>query len=287
VTIQYQGNYLHGISLKSIGPRHYAESKPMKFKTSAWVIVIALLIAAVHRLAVDHARRLVSVAPYTLSPRVETTEALDTPQVLTDEDSGPVAVSVKDKPDDVVNNAAWSLVADTAHSCMWEGIDPSYRTETLMEAAGRIEAAGRPERVHWSRSVQSGNPPPPNEVIVIGTDQYHRDSEGPWQKDAEDGIRYVVLINQMSMGFWQEALKKDLKLIRRDIVDGSPTFKYEALIHPDGVIARDSIVDIWIGIKDGLPRKYLRRPLQKPLAQFIERDTFTCSYGNVQIEAPI
>ena len=262
----------------------------MKFKTSAWVILIALLIAllghAVRWSAQYRVRRLLSVERYTLPPHGETTEARDTPQVLTDEDSGPVAVSVKDNPDDVVDKAAWSLVADTAHSCMWEGIDPGYRTETLMEAAGRIEVSGRPERVHWSRSVQSGNPPP-NEVLVIGTDQYHRDSDGPWQKDAEDGIRYVVLINQMSLGFWQEALKKDLKLIRRDVIDGSPTFKYEALIHPDGVIARDSIVDIWIGIKDGLPRKYLRRPLQKPLAQFIERDTFTCSYGNVQIEAPI
>jgi hypothetical protein len=282
VSIQYQGNQRHWISLKSIRPKHYSESKPMKFKTSAWVILIALLIAAAHRLAQDHARRLVKFEPLTWSPRVETTETLDTPQVLTDDDSGPAAVSVKDNPDDVVNNAAWSLVADTAHSCMWEGIDPSYRTETLMEAAGR------PESVHWSRSVRSGNPPPPNEVIVIGTDQYHRDSDGPWQKDAEDGIRYVVLTNQISMGFWLEALKKDLKLIRRDVIDGSPTFKYEALIHPDGVITRDSIVDIWIGIKDGLPRKYLRRPLQKPLApQLIERDTFTCSYGDVKIEAPI
>ena len=254
----------------------------MKFKTSACVILIALLIAAVHRTVQHYGRRLPSVEPRARwYPRVETTEAMDTPQVLMDEDSGPVAVSVKDTPDEVVNKAAWSLVADPAHSCVWEGIDPSYRTETLMAVAGR------PERVHWSRSVQSGNPPPPNEAIVIGTNQYHRDSDGPWQEDAEDGSRYVVLINQISMGFWLESLKKDLKLIRRDVIDGSPTFKYEALIHPDGFITRDSIVDIWIGIKDGLPRKYLRRPLQKPLSQRIERDTFTCSYGDMEIEAPI
>jgi hypothetical protein len=282
---QYQRNHLHGISFKSIWPKHYAESNPMKFKTSAWVILIALLIELLGHAAQWSAqyrvRRSLSVEPSAWSARVETTEALDVPQILTDEDSGPVAVSVKDNPDDVVNKAAWSLVADTAHSCVWEGVDPSYRTETLMAVAGQ------PERVHWSRSVQSGNPPPPNEVIVIGTDQYHRDSDGTWQKDAEDGIRYVVLTNQISMGFWLEALKKNLKLIRRDVIDGSPTFKYEALIHPDRVITSDSIVDIWIGIKDGLPRKYLRRPLQKPLPPRIERDTFTCSYGEVEIEAPI
>jgi len=258
----------------------------MKLKTSAWVILIALLIAllvhSVHWYAQDRVRRSLSVEPRGWSSRVETTEALDTPQVLMDEDSGPVAVSVKDNPDDVVNKAAWSLVADTAHSCVWEGVDPSYRTETLMAVAGR------PERVHWSRSVESGNPPPPNEVIVIGTDQYHRDSDGPWQKDAEDGTHYVVLINQISMGFWLESLNKGLKLIRRDVIDGSPTFKYEVLVHPGGRFTRDSILDIWIGIKDGLPRKYLMRPLKKIFnPQLIERDTFTCSYGDVPIEAPI
>lgn len=226
----------------------------MKLKTSAFVILIVMLIAITLR-----PRRHVAWRPITIEPRVERTEALDTPQVLKDEDIGPVSVSVKDNnPDDVVNNAAWSLVADTVHSCAWEGVDPSYRAETLMEVAGR------PASVHWSRSVQSGNPPPPNEVIVIGTDQYHCDSNGPWQKDAEDGSRYVVLINQTSMGFWLDSLKKDLKLIRRDVIDGLPTFKYEALVHPDGFITRDSIVDIWIDIKDGLPRKYLGALYRNP-----------------------
>ncbi len=237
----------------------------MKFKTSACVILIALLVHAVHWYAQDRVRRLLSVEPRGWSSRVETTEALDTPQVLMDEDGGPVAVSVKDNPDDVVNKAAWSLVADTAHSCVWEGIDPSYRTETLMAVAGR------PERVHWSRSVQSGNPPPPNEVIVIGTDQYHRDSDGPWQKDAEDGTHYVVLINQISMGFWLESLNKGLKLIRRDVIDGSPTFKYEVLVHPSGRFTRDSILDIWIGIKDGLPRQVSNASAEKNLQPTTDR----------------
>jgi hypothetical protein len=254
----------------------------MKLKASAYVILVALLITpvAMRWYARDHVRRLLSVEPPGWSTRVETSEALDVPQVLTDEDIGPVAISVKDNPDDVVNKAAWSLVADTAHRCAWEGINPSYRTETLMEVAG-------PDHVHWSRSVQSGNPPPPNEVIVVGTNQYHRDSDGPWQKDAEDGTHYVVLINQISMGFWLESLNKGLKLIRRDVIDGSPTFKYEVLVHPSGRFTRDSILDIWVGIKDGLPRKYQMRPLQKPLPQLIERDTLTCSYGDVNIEAPI
>jgi hypothetical protein len=50
------------------------------------------------------------------------------------------------------------------------------------------------------------------------------------------------------MGFWLDSLRKDLKLIRRDVIDGLPTFKYEALVHPDGFITRDSIVDVWISI---------------------------------------
>src|ERR1035437_3141379 len=256
----------------------------MKLKTSAWVILIALLIEllvhAVRWSAQDRVRRLLSVEPR--AARVETSEALDTPQVLMDEDIGPVAVSVKDNPADVVNKAAWSLIADTMHSCTSERIDPSYRAETLMEVAG-------PDRVHLSRSVQSGNPQPPYEVIVIGTDQYHRDSDGPWQKDAQDGSHYLIVMHQMPIGFFLGSQNKDLKLIRRDVIGGSPTFKYEVVVHPGGVITRDTILDIWIGIKDGLPRKYLMRPAEKIFnPQLIERDTFTCSYVDVpNIEPPI
>jgi hypothetical protein len=120
----------------------------MKLKTSAFVILIVMLIVITLR----H-RRHVAWKPITIEPRVETTEALDAPQVLRDEDVGSVSVSAKDNPDDVLNKAAWSLVADTAHSCAWEGVDPSYRTETLMEVAGR------PASVHWDL--------PPTTVVAL------------------------------------------------------------------------------------------------------------------------
>lgn len=256
----------------------------MKLKASACVILVALLIApaAMRWYAQDRVRRLLSVEPRAFSPRVETSEALDVPQVLTDEDIGPVAISVKDNPAEVVNKAAWALVADNMRSCTSERIDRGSLGETLMEVAG-------PDRVHLSNRQSGGNSPPPYEVIVIGTNQYHRDSDGPWQQDAQDGSHYTIVMHEMPIGFSLGFQNKDLKLIRRDVIGGSPTFKYEVLVRPTGVITRDTILDIWIGIKDGLPRKYLMRPAEKIFnPQLIERDTFTCSYVDVpNIEPPI
>jgi hypothetical protein len=263
----------------SIRPRHYGESKPMKLKASAYVILVALLIApaAMRWYARDHVRRLLSVEPSAWSDRVETSEALDVPQVLTDEDIGPVAISVKDNPAEVVNKAAWALIADNMHSCTSERIEGSL-AETVFHVAG-------PNRVHLLNRPSDSQPP--YEVIVIGTNQYHHDSDGPWQKDAQDGLHYLIVMHQIPLGFFLGSQNKDLKLIRRDDIGGSSTFKYEVLLHPAGVITRDTILDIWIGIKDGLPRKYLMRPLEKIFTR-TERDTFTCSYGNVpDIEPPI
>lgn len=252
----------------------------MKRRASAYAILVVLLIApvAVQWYARYRLKKLLSVDPFASSTRVETSEALDVPQTLTDEDIGPVAVSVKDNPAEVVNNAAWALIADNMHSCTSERIDGSV-AETVFHVAG-------PDRVHLLNR-QSGNSQPPFEVIVIGGDQFHRDSDGPWQKDAQDGSHYLIVMHQMPVGLWLGSQNKDLKLVRREDIDGSSTFKYEVLIHPPAVITQDTILDIWIGIKDGLPRKYQMRPLKKVFTR-IERDTFTCSYRNVpEIDPPI
>ena len=134
----------------------------MKLKTSACVTMVALLIApaAIQWSARNRVRRSLSVEPR--AARVETSEALDVPQVLTDEDIGPVAISVKDNPAEVVNKAAWALIADSMHSCTSERIDGGL-AETVFHVAG-------PDRVHLLNR-QSGTSQPPYEVIVIGTDQ--------------------------------------------------------------------------------------------------------------------
>jgi hypothetical protein len=144
----------------------------MKLKTSACVILVTVLIAAIVRSTGHHVPSMMPArGPIASEPRVGTSEALDVPQVLTDEDIGPVAISVKDNPAEIVNKAAWALIADNMHSCTSERIDRGSLGETLMEVAG-------PDRVHLLNR-QSGNSQPPYEVIVIGTNQYHRDSDGP------------------------------------------------------------------------------------------------------------
>jgi hypothetical protein len=111
----------------------------------------------------------------------------------------------------------------------------------------------------------------------------------PGRKTRRTAPHYLNLMRQVPFGFFLGSQNKDLKLIRRDDIGGSPAFKYEVVVHPGGVIDRETILDIWIGIKDGLPRKYLMRPLEKIFnPQLTEYDTFTCSYSDVpDIEAPI
>jgi hypothetical protein len=260
------------------------KGKPVKLKASAGVILAALLIApaSMRWYAQYRVRKALSVEPPGWSTPVETSEPLDVPQVLVDEDIGSVAISVKDNPAEVVNKAAWALIADTMHSCTAQRIDHGNVGEAVFHVAG-------PDRVRLSNRQSGENSPAPIEVIVVGTNQYHRDSDGPWQKDAEDGTHYVIVMHQMPIGLWLGSQNKDLKLIRREVIDGSPTFKYEVLVHPTQVVTRDTILDIWVGIKDGLPRKYLMRPAQKVFnPQQTERDTFTCSYVDVpNIEPPI
>jgi hypothetical protein len=96
-------------------------------------------------------------------------------------------------------------------------------------------------------------------------------------------------MHQMPLALWLGSNSKDLKLIRRDVIGGSPTLQYEVLVHPSGIVTRDTTVDIWIGIKDGLPRKSQMRPAEKIFnPQLIETDTIICSYGDVpEIKAPI
>lgn len=77
------------------------KSKPMKLKTSACVILIAMLIAAMRWSAQHHPRGAVAG-----EPRAEKSDAPDATRVFTDEDLGPVAISEKDDPPEVVNKAA-------------------------------------------------------------------------------------------------------------------------------------------------------------------------------------
>jgi hypothetical protein len=80
------------------------------------------------------------------------------------------------------------------------------------------------------------------------------------------------------------------KLVRRETIDGSPTFLYETRFHPPGVTADDRTIDIWIGANDHLPRKVQMRDVATAPNPpgIIDLETTTWSYGPVpEIKPPM
>jgi hypothetical protein len=75
----------------------------------------------------------------------------------------------------------------------------------------------------------------------------------------------------------------DLKLVRRDNVEGSPTFLYETKFHPGGVAFRDRTIDFWIGANDNLLRRIdtLTKETSPGVGGIQDRETITCSYRSV------
>ncbi len=121
---------------------------------------------------------------------------------------------------------------------------------------------------------------------------YSRRGNGPWVKNSANEIPGGM----PPLNWLPEALNNvyqsgELKLLRREIVNGSPTFLCEDKFHPGGVSNRDRTINIWIGANDGLPRRAEMMDSEK-VASFIpptvDRDTTTCSYGPVpEIKPPL
>jgi hypothetical protein len=81
-----------------------------------------------------------------------------------------------------------------------------------------------------------------------------------------------------------------LTLVRRETIEGVPTFQYENTYHPGGIRNRTTTDDIWIGANDHRLRKaqVLFSETQTMTAPIVTRETTTCSYGPVpEIKRPI
>jgi hypothetical protein len=212
--------------------------------------------------------------------RAEKSQAPHASKVLTNEDFGPhlEPVHENEDPADVVNKARAAVLADTAHTCRREitgNSGPGASAEIVTEIAG--------DRAHMVVSRVGGPGPKRDELIWIGNDGYSRRDDGPWQKNPSAGsfpTSIGGLPEDMQMG---DGSGEKLKLVRRETIEGSPTFLYETRFHPPGVTADDRTIDIWIGANDHLPRKVQMSDVAtapRPPG-FIDRETTTWSYGSV------
>ena len=206
-------------------------------------------------------------------------------KVVTNEDFGPhlEPVGENEDPAEVLNKARAALLADTVHTCRHQitnNSGPGSFVESLTETAG-------PDRVHVTINRLGGSDPGRYELIVIGNDTYHRTGNAAWQKDAgHTGLPAQIggLAEGLSYG------SSGFKLVRRETIDGSPTFLYENKFRAGSL---DKTIDIWVGANDHLPRKTEITAVTNDsgnshVAPTITRDTSTYSYGPVsEIKPPM
>ena len=217
--------------------------------------------------------------------RVQKSEAHHAKKLITDDDIGSDrgAVHETDDPATVVREAWRAFLADAGHTCHAEFTNnsgPRWVETSLIEAQG-------PDRIHM---VKHGGTAGDSEVISIGNDKYARFGTQPWQRyrDYAPGeipfARLRDIVNDSG-----------LKLVRRETIEGSPTFLYESQYHPGGVnIKNVTTNDIWIGANDHRLRKAqmlfteTHSVTASKTVLEITRYTVTCSYGPVpEIKPPI
>lgn len=229
-----------------------------------------------------------SIGDVARAARAEKTQSPHAKKVLTDEDIGPQLhpISETDDPADVVNKAVLAWQATTIRTCRHEVTNnsgPGSSGETMTEISGSDYA-------HLVNT-QRGSNPSYFELIQIGRDSYTRKGSGPWAKDTAEATPDLSLYNHPPEEFQGGYTSGELRLVRRDVISGSPTFMYETKYHPGGVSNRDKTIDIWVGANDGLPRK-AQMIFSENTARFIPptvtMSTTTCSYGPVtEIKPPL
>ena len=247
------------------------------------VWVAAILISAHFSSAQD-----TPIGDVARAARAQKAQAPRTTKVVTNDELGPQLgpVAETDDPAEVVNKASRALRADTAHTCRQEVSNNSGRgsfAESIREIAG-------PDRTHIVIN-RRGLDTARIELIIIGTDVYSRNGNGLWARNSASEFGGPMPLNPLPEALQIVYSSGGLKLLRREIVNGSPTFLYEDKFHPGGVSNRDRTIDIWIGANDGLPRRVEMTTTEKTasfIATTVDRDTTTCSYGPVpEIKPPL
>jgi hypothetical protein len=188
-----------------------------------------------------------------------------------------------DDPVIVVREAWRGFLAEDGRTCHEEVTNnsgPGSLEESLIEVQGR-------DRIRMVIDKQGGGPDSGHsEFIFIGIDKYYRFGNGPWQKFP--AAKYV---GKIPLAILSEILDDSaLKLVRRETIEGVPTFQYENTYHPLGVSNRTTTDDIWIGANDHRLRKaqVLFSETQSVTDPIVTRETITCSFGPVPgIKPPI
>jgi hypothetical protein len=243
----------------------------------AWILICASVSAAQEIPLGDVAR----------AARAEKSHAPHANKLVTNEDLGPhlEPVHENEDPADVLNKARAAVLADTAHTCRREITNangPGSSAEFVTEIAA--------DRAHMLINRVGGPGPRRDEVIWIGSDAYSQRDNGPWEKKPSQGTFPAAIggvPEDLQMGYGSG---EQLKLVRRETLNGFPTFRYETRFHPPGVSNDDRTIDIWIGANDHLPQKVEMIDVETAShpTRLIDSETTTWSYGHVpEIKPPM
>jgi hypothetical protein len=201
--------------------------------------------------------------------------------VTNDSDNPASAVNPDDPPPEVVRKAALALRHDPNHSCTLRtkgNSGPGWSSETTEDVAGNQR--------HVTLNNGAGTQA---EWIVIGDVTYRKLSIAPWQKldphdpnsgaSLRDATMPQVLLFQYS--------GSDLKLLRKDSVNGSTVLVYSVTSHSAEM---NRTVDILVDSGNNLPvRTEMHSLTQAPgVAPIVWDEEFSCSYGTVKkIDPPL
>jgi hypothetical protein len=252
------------------------------------LIPVALVAASTLISAMLSSAQDAAIGDVARAARAERSQTPRAGKVVTDDDLAPQLqpVSATDDPKQVLERAnhAWlTVLPRTCHNVGSSNNGPGSSDDILTETAA-------PDRGRIVMNLQGGLDPGRRELIVIGNDMYSRRGTGPWRKDTAEGslagtVRMNRLPDELTYSYGT------LKLIRRDVIEGSPTFQYEVKFHPGGDETRERTIDFWVGANDNLLRRIdvLNQEMPpSPQAGIKRGGTTTCSYGPVpEIKPPI
>lgn len=186
-----------------------------------------------------------------------------------------MSIKPGDDPLEVYQRASKGLLADTSHRCVSDSTGnsgPGWKHHTVFEIAG-------PTRTHVVTDELVKR-----EWVILEDDSYAKLEDAPWQKLSQ---QQKAAMGGGPFPFPEELMYRlepgDLKFVASEPLNGIPSLHYRDSIHTYDL---DRTIDYWFGVHDGLPH-HLEMTTNNRDMGTSWRESIVCTYGPIEIKAPI